>query len=420
VSSAPNTPVMGVTVHAEAVAVFVVIRASMPLPKHGLLVCVTTTPPTMTAVLLTGYGGFDCLEVRDDVPVPHPDADEVLIKVSAAGINNTDINTRVGWYAPDLVAPSPIDGEAAVPTSRADVGWSGNVPKFPRIQGADGCGRIVAVGANVEASRVGERIIVEPVFRDPADALALPAYFGSEVDGAFAEYAVVPSRHAVRVECPWTDTELASIPCSYSAAENMLGRARVAAGEVAVVTGASGGVGSAAVQLAKRRGAHVIALAAPAKHDEVRTLGADVVLARDSDLTTVLGRRSVDVVIDVVGGPTWPQLLAVLRRGGRYATSGAIGGHWVELDLRALYLNDLTLFGCTVLDLDVFGNLVSYIERGEIRAVVAAVFPLHEIAAAQRLFLTKQHVGKIVLTMANRPPGVGPGTTGYAGAHAMG
>ena len=363
---------------------------------------VTTTPQTMTAVLLKGYGGFDCLEVRDDVPVPQPGAGDVLVRVSAAGINNTDINTRIGWYAPDLLAPTPIDGDAAIPTSRADVGWSGNVPTFPRIQGADACGHIVAVGSDVEARRVGERIIVEPVFRDPADPLALPAYFGSEVDGAFAEYTVVPARHAVRVDCPWTDAELASIPCSYSAAENMLGRAKVAAGQIVVVTGASGGVGSAAIQLAKRRGAHVIALAAPAKHDEVRTLGADVVLPRDSDLTTVLGQRSVDVIIDVVGGSTWPQLLAVLRRGGRYATSGAIGGHWVELDLRTLYLNDLTLFGCTVLDPDVFTNLVSYIERSEIRAAVAAVFPLRQIAAAQRLFLTKQHVGKIVLTIANR------------------
>ena len=145
-----------------------------------------------------------------------------------------------------------------------------------------------------------------------------------------------------------------------------------------------------------------MAVAAPAKHDEVRTLGAETVLPRDCNLTTALGQRSVDVVIDVVGGPTWPQLLAVLRRGGRYATSGAIGGHWVELDLRTLYLNDLTLFGCTVLDSHVFTNLVGYIERGEIRPVVAAVFPLRDIAAAQRIFLTKQHVGKIVLTVASR------------------
>ena len=105
-------------------------------------------------------------------------------------------------------------------------------------------------------------------------------------------------------------------------------------------------------------------------------------------------------MIDVVGGAAWPQLLAVLRPGGHYATSGAIGGPWVELDLRTMYLNDLTLHGCTVLSPGVFANLVGHIERGEIRSIIAATFPLSEIVAAQRLFMTKQHVGKIVLAVA--------------------
>jgi NADPH:quinone reductase-like Zn-dependent oxidoreductase len=343
----------------------------------------------MRAVLLRANGGFDQLDVRRDVAVPSPGPGQVLVKVAAAGVNNTDINTRIGWYAPDIVAAA----------TRADIGWSGDVPTFPRIQGADACGRIVAVGSDVEASRIGERIIVSPVFRQPGESLATAIYFGSEVDGAFAEYTVVPSRHAVRVDCDWSDVELASIPCSYSAAENMLSRAAVSAGDTVVVTGASGGVGSAAVQLAARRGARVIALAAPAKHDEVGALGADEVLPRDVDLIGLMGRKSVDVVIDVVGGPMWSQLLAVLRPGGRYATSGAIGGPWVELDLRTLYLNDLTLVGCTVLDDDVFENLVGYISRGEIRPIIAATFSLEQIVAAQTLFLTKQHVGKIVLTV---------------------
>jgi NADPH:quinone reductase-like Zn-dependent oxidoreductase len=181
----------------------------------------------------------------------------------------------------------------------------------------------------------------------------------------------------------------------------MISRAGVVAGDAVVVTGASGGVGSAAVQLAKRRGARVIAIAARAKHDEISALGADVLLPRDCDLIVAVARKSVDVVIDVVGGPMWPQLLAVLRPGGRYATSGAIAGPRVELDLRTLYLNDLTLFGCTVLDADVFANLVGYIERGEIRPLVAATFSLEDIVAAQELFLSKQHVGKIVLRVAS-------------------
>jgi NADPH:quinone reductase-like Zn-dependent oxidoreductase len=356
----------------------------------------------MRAVLLRGHGGFDRLELGDDVPVPQPRAGQVLVKVAAAGVNNTDINTRVGWYAPDVVVAS--SNEPTQRTTRDDIGWSGDVPVFPRIQGADACGRIVSIGAGVDADRIGERIIVEPVFRDPDDPRGRPTYFGSEVDGAFAEYTVVPSRHAVRVDCDWTDVELASIPCSYSAAENMISRAGVAAGESVVVTGASGGVGSAAVQLAKRRGARVIAIAAPVKHDEIAALGADVLIPRGGDLVAALGRQSVDAVIDVVGGPTWTQLLAILRPFGRYATSGAIGGPLVELDLRTLYLNDLTLFGCTVLDAHVFGDLVGYIERDAIKPIVAATFSLRQIVAAQQLFLTKRHVGKIVLTLDDGEP----------------
>lgn len=338
----------------------------------------------MKAVLLTGHGGFERLDVRNDVAVPQPQDDEVLVEVAAAGVNNTDINTRIGWYA----------------TGPAIVGWDGGVPTFPRIQGADACGRIVAVGAGVDSGRIGQRVIVEPVFRTSGHQAGRPSYFGSEVDGAFAEFTVAPAAHAFEVQCDWSDVELASIPCSYSAAENMLTRAQVRDGEVVVVTGASGGVGSAAVQLAKRRGAHVIAVAGSSKHAAVSALGADRVLPRDCNLTEVLGSGTVDVAIDVVGGPSWPQLLAVLRPGGRYATSGAIGGATVELDLRTLYLHDLSLLGCTVLDPGVFADLVGYIERGEIRPIVAASFPLSEIVAAQQLFSTKQHVGKIVLIVA--------------------
>lgn len=357
-------------------------------------------PELMQAVLLTGRGGFDRLDVRDDVPVPKPAAGHVLVKVAAAGINNTDINTRIGWYGPDSFGSTASEVDRDPPPSRADIGWSGEAPEYPRIQGADACGRIVAAGSPEDVARIGERVIVEPVFHDIDGTHRSPIYFGSEVDGAFAEYTVVPSSYAWRVDSSWTDVELASLPCSYSAAENMLARVDASSADTIIVTGASGGVGSAAVQLAKRRGAEVIALAAEAKHDEVQALGADTVLPRDTDLVALLGRRSADVVIDVVGGSSWSPLLEVMRRGGRYATSGAIAGHWVELDLRTLYLNDLTLYGCTDLGPGVFTNLIGYIERGEIRPAVAATFPLSDIVAAQRLFLTKQHVGKIVLTVA--------------------
>ncbi|MNN46301.1 Crotonyl-CoA reductase [compost metagenome] len=191
--------------------------------------------------------------------------------------------------------------------------------------------------------------------------------------------------------------ELASIPCSYSTAELLLQRANVTDADVVLITGASGGVGSAAVQLAKCRGAYVIAITAESKREEVISLGADRVINRDTDLLQSLEKNSVTVVIDVVGGAEWPALLQVLKIGGRYAVSGAIAGPVVELDLRTLYLKDLTFYGCTWQDDRVFTELVSYIEKNKIRPLVSKVYPLAEITKAQEDFVQKLHTGKLVL-----------------------
>ncbi len=348
-----------------------------------------TLPFNMYGVVLTGFGGFEKLERRVDLPVPRPGPGEVLIRVGAAGVNNTDINTRIGWYSKTVEGSTEAGGAGGFAEAEDD-GWSGAPFHFPRIQGADAAGRIVAVGAGVSDHRIGERVLVEPCFRDAAGAVR---YFGSECDGAFAQFATVPAAHAHPILTDLSDTELASFPCSYSAAENMVQRARVAAGDAVLVTGASGGVGSAAVQLARRRGARVTALAGTSKQQSVAELGAEQVLERHAPL----GKDQFDVVLDVVGGAGFAGLLRALKPGGRYATAGAISGPLVELDLRTLYLKDLTLYGCTVLDPGVFPNLIGYIERGEIRAAVCATFPLTKIEAAQRLFMEKRHVGKIVL-----------------------
>ena len=350
----------------------------------------------MRAVLLTGNGGFEKLEFRDDVLVPLAGPGEVLIKIAAAGVNNTDINTRIGWYSKAVAEATEVGGASGIAGAEND-GWSGVAFHFPRIQGADACGRIVAVGEGVAVSRIGSRVLVEPVFRAEGAPLASAIYFGSERDGAFAEFAVAPSRHAHAVDCEWSDAELASIPCAYSAAENMLTRAELAKGETVLITGASGGVGSAAVQLAKRRGARVVGVVAADKAAAVRAIGADDTIDRGSDLLATLERESVDVVIDVVGGPQFDGLLQLLKRGGRYAVAGAIAGPIVSLDLRTLYLKDLRLLGCTVIEATVFPNLISYIERGEIRPLVAATYPLADIILAQTAFLEKAHIGKIVL-----------------------
>lgn len=357
----------------------------------------------MTAVLLTGHGGLDKLEYRQDVPVPTPGSSEVLIRVAAAGVNNTDINTRVGWYSKQVRGATSVGGDAGFAEAAGEDGsWSGTPLSFPRIQGADCCGRIVAVGEEVDAARLGERVLVRSCMLGYTDSRAFEScWLGSERDGAFAQYACVPSTDAFAVDCDWTDVELASIPCAYSTAENLLHRSGIVSGERVLVTGASGGVGSAVVQLARCRGAEVAALAGASKVEWVRQLGAGRVIGRDEDPVAALGRDSVDVVIDLVAGPRWPRLLDVLRRGGRYATSGAIAGPMVELDIRTLYLKDLSFHGCTWQEAGVFGNLVRYIEEGGIRPLVSRTYPLAEIVQAQRDFMAKKYPGKLVLL----PPG---------------
>ena len=355
-------------------------------------------PERMTAVYLTGHGGIETLHYRDDVPVPKPGPGEVLIQVAAAGVNNTDINTRIGWYSKKVREATNTGGAGGFDeVDDADATWSGTPMEFPRIQGADCCGTIVAAGDGVDSARIGERVIVRNMLRSYVDYRAFECWtLGSECDGAFAQYTRAPARETYRVECDWSDAELASIPCAYSTAENMLHRAGVGAERV-LVTGASGGVGSAAVQLARRRGSRVIAIASTAKMDDLRALGADEVIDRGADLVATLGADSIDVVVDLVAGDGWPTLLDVLRRGGRYVTAGAIAGPLVELDVRTLYLKDLTLIGCTFQDDVVFENLVAYIERGEIRPLVAQTFPLAEIGKAQQVFLEKKFTGKLVL-----------------------
>lgn len=354
---------------------------------------------TMRAVVTTGHGGFERLEWRA-VPKPRPAAGEALLRVLAAGVNTTDVNTRLGWYSAgvtggtDSLTREPDPGEGA----RADGGWSAPTP-FPFIQGTDCCGRVVEVGPGGDKGILGRRALVRPCMRVRGFASMETVWMGSDFDGAFAQYVRVPASEVFVVDSDLSDAELGAVPCAYGTAENMLARAGVCAGERVLVTGASGGVGSAAVQLAKRRGAVVVAVAGAAKTPQVLALGADRVLDREAGLAGGLGEE-VDVVVDNVEGPGFAALLAPLRRGGRYVTSGAIAGPLVALDKRTLYLNDLTLIGCTAWDEPVFPALVAAAEGGDLRPVVAATYPLERIAEAQREFLAKRHVGKFVLIPA--------------------
>lgn len=350
---------------------------------------------TMKAVVTTGNGGYEKLDYCD-VPVPEPGPGEVLLRVLAAGVNNTEINTRLGWYSSSVESGTEGLSETKGEREIADGGWNESTP-FPFIQGTDCCGEVVAAGQGTRAPDVGKRVLVRACMRlngfDSLDNL----WMGSDFDGAFAQYVVVPASEVFEIHSDWSDVELATIPCAYGTAENMLHRAGVTGDDRVLVTGASGGVGSAVLQLAKRRGAYVIAVAGERKLDAVRDLGADQVIARGADLSTEIQDSSVDVVIDNVAGDQVGKLLKVMARGGRYASSGAIAGPITTIDMRDFYLKDLTMIGCTVWDEPIFSNLIEYIEKGEIRPLVAKTFELKEIATAQQEFLKKTHVGNFVL-----------------------
>jgi len=247
--------------------------------------------------------------------------------------------------------------------------------------------------------------MIDPVLRDwnEPENFEKIGYFGSERDGGFAEYTAIDVRNVHPVESDLEDAQLATFAVAYNTAENMLQRVALAKGEILLVTGASGGVGSALIQLANRRGAKVIALCGEAKAREVAKLNPLAILPRvpddlPSELLKATGRPVVDIVADVVGGPNWHSIIDILRRGGRYVCSGAIAGPIVELDLRELYLRDLRLIGATATRPGVFADLVRYIERNEIRPLLAATYPLKRLVDAQRAFIAKEHVGNIVVT----------------------
>lgn len=340
----------------------------------------------MRAVLLTGFGSYEKLEYRQDVPVPTPAAEEVLIRVGACAVNNTDIWTREGAYG-----------------ANRESAWQGGGIEFPRIQGADMVGRIEEVGDAVSPRRVGERVIVNPsIYGGGGEGLFGATYIASERDGGFAEFACVPSRNALTIDSPLSDAELATFITSYLTAEHMLARAQLNAGETVLITGASGGVGSALVQLAKIRGARTIAVVGRGKEQRLRSFGVDCVVLRDERnyadaIKAVLGSVSVDVVADVVAGDRVQEVLDLLRVGGRYVTAGAIAGPMVTLDWRRLYLRHLSILGATMGTQRDFERVIGHVASGRLKPLLAATYGLDRLVEAQKAFKERRHFGKLVI-----------------------
>ncbi|WP_166268926.1 alcohol dehydrogenase family protein [Marinobacter caseinilyticus] len=351
-------------------------------------------PRIMKAVQLIGHGGLDKLVYRHDVPVPQPETGEVLIEVSACGMNNTDVWVREGAYGSDT------DPDAVSTWRRGR-----STLTFPRIQGTDTVGNIVAVGQGVPEARIGERVIVDfSIYNRPEgdDSLADIDYIGHGRDGGYAEYTVVPSANAHTVKTDMTDAELATFSCAYLTGEHMLDRARLSAGDRILVTGASGGVGSAIIQLARARGAIPYAVTTREKSDAMKAIGAEATVLRgEGDLVeqveTVTDGQPIDVVADLVAGDMFNDLLRILKPEGRYTTAGAIGGPVVQLDLRTLYLKQQELHGSSQGTRKAFRRLLSYIEAGKIRSLLDRTYKLSDFHAAQTAFMAKTYIGKLVV-----------------------
>lgn len=342
----------------------------------------------MRAAVTTRHGGLDAIEVRE-VPVPRPGPSDVLVRVAAAGCNNTDLWTREGSY-----------GTADDPQAKA--GWLGPLD-FPRVQGGDVAGTVAAVGDTRQAGLVGARVLVDPAEYDGPGPDARPAgVLGSERDGGFAQYVVVPAQRAHRVDgSPLTDVELAALPIAYGTALGMLERGGVGEGQTVLVTGASGGVGLAAVQLAAARGARVVGVCSGSKGGAVLAAGADAVVDRRRgrvvDDAAGAAPEGYSAVVDVVAGRALSHGLGLLRPGGRWVVAGALDGWAVEIDVRRLYLANVSLVGSTMHTPRIFERLVETARRGVVRPVVAETFALDDIREAQRRLSLREHVGKLVL-----------------------
>ncbi|MCH9779720.1 MAG: zinc-binding dehydrogenase [Alphaproteobacteria bacterium] len=368
------------------------------------------THNTRSLVFLTGHGDPSVLQYHENQPIPLPAPDEVIIEVTTAGVNNTDINTRLAWYD-DAVTTATNDLAAQQSGKQASESssWKGAAIAFPRIQGADIMGTIVQVGAGGDTSRIGERTLVSAIQNTAVGSITV----GSECDGGFTSHAVMKAKHCYSVgDSPLSDAQLGAIPCAYSTAYNMLlrveqsmgwrdyvGELPTLHGKRVLVSGASGGVGYAAVELAKIKGAHVTAIVSESKVDALRSVADDVVV-RPSDNTVPLdyGKEDFHVAVDLVGGQNGlDAMLKALRHGGYYVISGAIAGPIATIDLRKLYLRDLSYLGATFQHPTVFANLIELVRAGTINPIVAKTFPLSQIVEAQKFFVGKSFVGKVVL-----------------------
>ena len=362
-------------------------------------------PRTMAAVQLMGHGGTDQLVYREDVPVPRPGEGEVLVQVSATAKNNTDRKVREGLY--------PTQDNADVASFQ--IGGSPSL-SFPRIQGADVAGRVAAVGPGVDESRIGERGLLDfNIYADDRRDINLtPDYYGHGRDGGFAEYVVVPSDQFHAIDNPGlADAELAVLGmCSYQTALHMLNVASVGEGDHVLVTGASGGVGTALIQLSRLLGAVPHAVSSRGKDRGLHDLGAETVIDRTgvtdwpAAVNAATGGRVIDAVMDLAGGEMTNPLIDVMiqrmserRSYPRLSIAGASAGNVTEILWTRIYLYQVQVFGVSHGTRNEADRLIAWIRDGSLKPVLHGTFRLSDTHRAEEYFVGRgsDYIGKIAI-----------------------
>jgi NADPH:quinone reductase-like Zn-dependent oxidoreductase len=359
-------------------------------------------PEKMSAMVLVGHGGIEKLVYKNDLPLPVLHKNEVLVKVTATAKNNTDRKAREGLY--------PTKGKNDV-TSFAIGGKT--TLTFPRIQGADIVGRIVAVGEGVSKDRIGQRGLLDfNIYADERRDINLtPDYYGHGADGGYAEYVALPSDqfyHMPNTEL--SDAELSSMGmCSYQTGYHMMTSAHIKAGEKVLISGASGGVGTAMIQMCRIIGAIPYAVSSHEKKEMLLKLGAQDVCDRgDEDLVksilTMTKGENIDVVMDLLGGEYTDKFIDSMivdmtkrKTYPRLSIAGASGGNISEILWTRIYLYQVQIFGVSHGTRNEAKQLMTWIKAGQLKPVLHGTFKLSELHAAENYFAKRDsnYLGKI-------------------------
>ncbi|MBI4234454.1 MAG: zinc-binding dehydrogenase [Chloroflexi bacterium] len=345
----------------------------------------------MKAVFFQAHGGPEVLTYGER-PDPVIGPREIKVRVRACALNRLDIWSRSGLRG-----------------TRREF-------RQPFILGCDIAGDVLEAGVEVLEVRVGDRVVLDPVLScgqcrhclaGQDDLCPRRGMLGASVDGGYAEYVKAPGANAYRIPQGTTYEEAAALPTTFMPVWNMLvRRASLQPGETVLVLSASSGVGTAAIQVAKRViGARVIATTStPEKAEQARALGADEVILytqedvarRVADLTD---GRGVDVVVDHVGAEFWEAAFASLARGGRYGVCGVTTGYRAQLHMGQLFSKQLTLFGVSMGSREDFRQVVDAVRRGLVKGHVLQTFPLAAAQEAHRVMEGRGFFGKLVLTV---------------------